>query len=63
LAFFRRREWGAIRLVHLLRPKALSLASLRLFPRFVVPLVAGIWLALAVGWGHDGGAAKKQAKD
>ena len=24
---------------------------------------AGIWLALDVGWGHEGGAAKKQEKD
>ena len=27
------------------------------------PLVAGIWLALLVSWGHEGGAAKKEAKD
>ena len=29
----------------------------------MLPLVAGIWLALEVSWGHEGGAAKKQAKD
>ena len=29
----------------------------------MLPLVAGIWLALEVGWGHEGGAAKKQEKD
>ncbi len=63
LAIFRRREWDASRLVHRLSPKALSLSSLRLFPWFVVPLVSGIWLALAISWGHDGGAAKKQEKD
>ena len=32
-------------------------------PGRCVPLVAGIWLALEVGWGHEGGAAKKQEKD
>ena len=34
-----------------------------MLPWMVLPLVAGIWLALAVSWGHEGGAAKKQEKD
>ncbi len=63
LRFFRRREWDATRIVHRLRPRPLSLASLRLAPWVVLPLFAGIWLALEVSWGHEGGAAKKQAKD
>ena len=37
--------------------------ALRLAPWAAVPLVAGIWLALEVGWGPEGGAAKKQEKD
>ena len=63
LAFFRRREWDAIRVVHRLSPRPLFRASWRLIPWAVLPLFAGIWLALEVGWGHEGGAAKKQEKD
>ncbi len=63
LRFTRRREVDATRLVHRLRPLSLFRTALRLAPHSVLPLVAGIWLALLVGWGHEGGAAKKQAKD
>jgi len=63
LACFRRREWDATRVVHRLSPRALSRTLLRLAPWMVLPLFAGIWLALEVSWGHDGGAAKKQEKD
>ena len=38
-------------------------ANLRKVPWMVLPLFAGIWLALEVSWGHEGGAAKKQGKD
>ena len=37
--------------------------ALRLAPWAVLPLVAGIWLALEVGWGHEGAAPRRQAKD
>jgi ABC-2 type transport system permease protein len=63
LALFRRREWDPMRVVHRLSPRALTLATLRKAPWMVLPLVAGIWLALQVSWGHEGGAAKKQEKD
>ena len=63
LALFRRREWDPIRVVHRLSPRALALATLRKVPWMVLPLFAGIWLALEVSWGHEGGAAKKQEKD
>jgi len=63
LALFRRRESDATRVVHRLYPRSLARASLRLSPWLVIPLVAGIWLALEVSWGHDGGAAKKMEKD
>ena len=36
---------------------------LSLLPWALFPLALGIWLALLVGWGYEGGAAKKQAKD
>ena len=61
--FFARREADATRIVHRLRPGPLLIAGLRLAPWAVVPLVAGTWLALEVSWGHEGGAAKKMAKD
>ena len=32
-------------------------------PGWCFPSFAGIWLALEVSWGHEGGAAKKQEKD
>ena len=35
----------------------------RKVPWMVLPLFAGIWLALDVSWGYEGGAAKKQEKD
>ena len=63
LALFRRREWDPIRVVHRLSPRALSLATLRKSPGWCSRSFAGIWLALAVSWGHEGGAAKKQEKD
>jgi len=63
LAYFRRREWDATRVVHRLSPRPLSLTLLRLAPWMVLPLFAGSLLALEVSWGHDGGAAKKQEKD
>jgi ABC-2 type transport system permease protein len=63
LALFRRRDWDPVRVVHRLGPRALAPATLRKTPWMVLPIVAGIWLALEVSWGHDGGAAKKQEKD
>ena len=63
LRFIRRREIDATRLLHRLRPVSLFRTVLRLAPWAIVPLVSGIWLALLVGWGYEGGAAKKQAKD
>ncbi len=61
--FYRRREVNATQLVHRLRPRAVLSMALRLAPWAVVPLVAGIWLALEVGWGREGGAAQKEEKD
>ena len=63
LSLFRRREWDPIRTIQRLSPWALFLATLRKIPWMVLPLAAGIWLALEVSWGHEGGSAKKQAKD
>ena len=63
LALFRRREWDPIRVVQRLNPRILAFATLRKLPWMVLPVFTGIWLALAVSWGHEGGAAKKQAKD
>jgi ABC-2 type transport system permease protein len=63
LALFRRREWDPIRLIQRLSPRPLVLATLRKIPWVAVPLFAGTWLALAVSWGYEGGAAKKQEKD
>jgi hypothetical protein len=60
---FRRCHWDATRVVHRLSSRALGLACLRKAPWMALPLVAGIWLALEVSRGHDGGAAKKQEKD
>jgi ABC-2 type transport system permease protein len=63
LGLFRRREWDATRLIHRLSPRAVFFSTLRKAPWMVLPLVAGIWLALDVSWGYEGGAAKKQEKD
>jgi ABC-2 type transport system permease protein len=63
LRFARRRDVDGTRLIHRLRPASLFHTALVLLPWAVVPLVVSIWLALLVGWGHEGGAAKKQAKD
>jgi ABC-2 type transport system permease protein len=63
LALFRRREWDPIRVVQRLNPRTLALATLRKLPWVALPLFTGIWLALAVGGGYQGGAAKKQEKD
>jgi ABC-2 type transport system permease protein len=63
LRFTRRREVDATRLLHRLRPLSLFRTALRLAPWAIVPLVAGIWLVLLVGWGYEGGAAMKRAKD
>jgi ABC-type transport system involved in multi-copper enzyme maturation permease subunit len=59
----RRREVDATRLVHRLRVPSLARAGLALAPWAIVPAVAGIWLALDVERGREGGAAKKQEKD
>jgi ABC-type transport system involved in multi-copper enzyme maturation permease subunit len=63
LWFFRRRETDPTRIMHRLLPRSLALTGLRLAPWALIPLVVGSWLALEVGWGHEGAAAKKQAKD
>ena len=61
--FFRRREPDPTRMIHRLRPQALLATGLRLTPWALLPFVAGTWLALEVGWGHEGAAARRQAKD
>jgi ABC-type transport system involved in multi-copper enzyme maturation permease subunit len=63
LRFFQRREADPTRTVHQLRPRALLVTWLRLSPCALVPLVAGSWLGLELGWGRESEAAKKQAKD
>ncbi len=61
--FFRRREPDPTRMMHRLRPQALLATGLRLAPWALLPFVAGTWLALEVGWGHEGAVARRQAKD
>jgi ABC-type transport system involved in multi-copper enzyme maturation permease subunit len=61
--FFGRREVDPTRLIHRLRPGPLLEMALRLAPWAVIPLFTGTWLALEVSWGHEGGAAKRIAKD
>ncbi len=61
--FFPRREADATRTIQRLRPWPLLAAGVRLSPFAVIPLVTGVWLALEISWGHNGGAAQKQAKD
>ncbi len=61
--FFRRREPDPTRMMHRLRPQALLATGLRLAPWALLPFVAGTWLALEIGWGHEGAVAKRQAKD
>jgi ABC-2 type transport system permease protein len=61
--WYRRREPDATRIIHRLRPRALAVTALGLAPWALVPLVAGTWLALEVGRGREGAAAKKYEKD
>jgi ABC-2 type transport system permease protein len=61
--WYRRREPDATRIIHRLRPRALAGTALRLAPWALLPVVAGTWLAVDVGRGREGGAAKKQEKD
>ncbi len=61
--WYRRREPDATRIIHRLRPRALAATALGLAPWALVPLVAGTWLALEVGRGREGAAAKKYEKD
>ncbi len=63
IRFYRRREPDATRILHRLSPRPLSRTAVRLAPWALVPLIALIWLALEVSWGHQGGAAKKREKD
>ncbi len=60
---FRRREPDPIRMMHQFRPQAMLATGLRLAPWALLPFVAGTWLALEVGWGHEGAVARRQAKD
>ena len=62
LRFARRREVDATRLIHRLRPVSLFRTVLKLLPWAVVPLAAGIWLALLVGWGHEGGCGQEASQ-
>jgi ABC-2 type transport system permease protein len=61
--WYRRREPDVARIIHRLRPRALAGAALRLAPWVKLPVIAGTWLAVEVGRGREGGAAKKQAED
>jgi len=49
---FARSEADPVRIIHRLRFQSLASQGLRLAPWALVPLVAGTWLALEVGWGH-----------
>jgi ABC-type transport system involved in multi-copper enzyme maturation permease subunit len=60
---FRRREWDATRTVHRLRPLAIWKASWPVGIWAILPLFLLSWLLLEVGWGYEGGAAKKKQKD
>ena len=62
LALFRRREWDPIRVLQRLNPRFLALATLRKLPWMVLPLFTGIWLALAVSWGHEGARPKNKKR-
>jgi hypothetical protein len=63
LRAFRRREWDATRVVHLLSPRPLFRASWPLILWAIVPLMLGVWLALEVHSGREGDVAKKAEKD
>lgn len=60
---FARRETDATVTLHRLRPGALARAALGLAPWVAVPLAAGVALAFMVHAGHQGGAARKAARD
>jgi len=61
--FFPRRERDATRNVQRLQPALLGREALALSPWLVVPLAAGVALALMVTNGWEGAAAKKLARD
>jgi hypothetical protein len=63
LRAFRRREWDATRIAHRLRPLAIWKASWPVAVWAIVPVFLLSWLLLEVGWGYEGGAAKKKLKD
>ena len=52
--FFRRREPDATLTLQRLGVRPLTRSALRLAPWGIIPLVAIVWLALEVGWGHEG---------
>jgi ABC-2 type transport system permease protein len=63
IRYYRRRELDPTQTMHRLAAGALFREALRLAPWAAVPVVTAIWLGLAIGRGHEGGAAKKQEKD
>jgi len=60
---FPRRERDATRNVHRLAPASLGRTVLAMLPWAVVPLAAGVALAILVTNGWEGAAAKKAARD
>ena len=54
-----RRESDPVRVMHRLRPQAVRGTVFRLLPWALLPFVAGTWLALEIGWGHEGSSRSK----
>lgn len=61
--FFPRRALDAASVLVALRPANLLARTLKLAPYWITPAVLITWLAVRVSDGHEGGAAKKFAKD
>ena len=63
LRFFERREADPVGRASRRRPKVFLRGALRLAPFALVPLAAGLWLAVLVRDGYGGGRERKEERD